>query len=100
MIMIDKLPTLSPNRNLPKNVKFIVSGWIVFLVIILLIVKKSLEYVLKRPIELHPDEHTLISSRQQADRIINGGGFKIVDYYFGIRDLYTHQVIVAEKIQP
>ena len=67
---------------------------------VLLIVKKSLEYVLKRPIELHPDEHTLISSRQQADRIINGGGFKIVDYYFGIRDLYTHQVIVAEKIQP
>lgn len=40
MIMIGKLPTLSSNRKLPKNVKFIVSGWIVFLVIILLIVKK------------------------------------------------------------
>lgn len=56
-----------------------------------------LNHILKRNVKLHPDEITRVRSRQHAERIFQRAGFKAVDYYFGVKDLFTHAVIVAAK---
>ncbi len=56
-----------------------------------------LNHLLKRNVKLHPAEITRLCSRQHAERIFQRAGFKTVDYYFGVRDLFTHAVIVAVK---
>lgn len=51
----------------------------------------------KRDIKLHPDEITLIRSKEQAAGIFEKANFRMVEYYFGSRDLFTQVAIVAEK---
>ena len=62
---------------------------------------KSLRSVSKklfgRDIKLHPDEITLIDSRKHVAGIFDRANFRIKEYYFGSRDLFTQMVIVAEK---
>jgi dolichol-phosphate mannosyltransferase len=51
----------------------------------------------KRDVKLHPDEITRVRSRRHAAGIFERNGFRIVRYSFGMRDFFTHSIIVAEK---
>ena len=62
------------------------------------LMKKIILKVFKKDVDFHPDEITLINSNKQAERIFKNGGFQIIKSYFGIRDFFTHQIIVAKKI--
>lgn len=56
-----------------------------------------LNKILRLKIKLHPDEITRVTSKSQIQRILQKAGFNVVDYYFGIKDLFTQVVITAQK---
>lgn len=56
-----------------------------------------LNNILKRNIRLHPEEISLISSKNQVRDILKRGGFKLAKFSFGPTDLFTHCVIIAKK---
>lgn len=58
-----------------------------------------LNNILKKNIRLHPDEPSLIRSRAEAKRFLEAAGFTMVEYYFGIRDLFTYSVVVGAKVE-
>lgn len=59
---------------------------------------RILRFVQKQlKIKLHPDEPSLIKSKEQVSALIWSYGFKVVEYYFGPRDLWTQCVLVLEK---
>ena len=60
-------------------------------------IRKIIFFFTKRNIDFHPDEITLIESKKHAERMLNNSGLKIIQSYFGIRDFFTHQVIIAKK---
>lgn len=61
-------------------------------------VKYLLEKVLgKKDVEIHPDEISRIQSKEEAIRIFEKANFKVLEYYFGPRDFFTHSIIVARK---
>lgn len=61
-------------------------------------VKFILEKVLgRKDVKIHPDEISRLQSKAQAKDILKKGNFKIVEYYFGPRDFFTHSIIVAKK---
>ena len=45
--------------------------------------------------KLHPDEITRLESRAHAERLLRLGGFRLIDYSFGPRDLFVQVVLVA-----
>ena len=53
--------------------------------------------VLNLKVKLHPDEITRVKSREHMTRVFEQAGFKVKEYYFGIKDLWTHSIMVAEK---
>ena len=60
--------------------------------------KSFLEGVLrKKNVKLHPDEITRIQSRRHALELFGRNGFRVIGYYFGLRDLFTYSIIVVEK---
>jgi SAM-dependent methyltransferase len=50
-------------------------------------------------VRLHPPELTHVRSRRQMETYLNSTGFSLIEFYFGSRDLYTHAVIVGQKIR-
>jgi ubiquinone/menaquinone biosynthesis C-methylase UbiE len=56
-----------------------------------------LNNILKKNIKLHPDEISLIESQKQVEEILKTTGFKLLKFYFGPKDLFTHCVVVARK---
>lgn len=66
-------------------------------VIFLRSLRAGFKKIFGKDIRLHPDEITLVRSRSQIDAIFGKANFKVVEYYFGIRDFFTHVVIVARK---
>ncbi len=50
-----------------------------------------------RRIEFHPAEVSRLRSKEEARRIFKASGFRVIDYYYGWRDLFTHAVVVARK---
>jgi hypothetical protein len=52
----------------------------------------------KGNVKFHPDEITRVRSRAHAYGILEQAGFRVVEYSFGPRDLFTYAVIAAEKI--
>jgi dolichol-phosphate mannosyltransferase len=54
--------------------------------------------VLKKPMKLHPPEISLLRSKDQAASLVETAGFRLIDYYFGPRDVFVQAVIVAEKL--
>jgi ubiquinone/menaquinone biosynthesis C-methylase UbiE len=56
-----------------------------------------LNKLFRRNVKLHPDEITRVKSRSHIKGLVEKAGFEFVDYYFGIRDLFTQAVIVAKK---
>ena len=55
--------------------------------------------VFKSDIQLHPPEHTHIRSRAETARWLDDAGFALKEFYFGPRDMFTHQIVVAEKVR-
>jgi ubiquinone/menaquinone biosynthesis C-methylase UbiE len=53
----------------------------------------------KNDLNLHPAEYSLIKSRNQLSEIIKRNGYKLIDYYFGVSDFFTHVVIVGQKLE-
>ncbi|MBI3501277.1 MAG: class I SAM-dependent methyltransferase [Bacteroidetes bacterium] len=56
-----------------------------------------LNKIFRMKIKLHPDEITRVKSKKHAVDTFEKAGFRIIEYYFGIRDIFTQAVIVAEK---
>ena len=61
------------------------------------VVKSAVSLIFKKNINLHPDEISLIKSKEHAFKILNRAGFEIIQSYFGIKDFFTHEVIIAIK---
>ncbi|MBI4931870.1 MAG: class I SAM-dependent methyltransferase [Bacteroidetes bacterium] len=56
-----------------------------------------LNKIFRMNIKLHPDEITRVRSRKHAIQTFESAGFKMLEYYFGIRDIFTQAVVVAKK---
>lgn len=56
-----------------------------------------LNKIFRMNVKLHPDEITRVKSRQHAVDTFKSAGFEIVEYYLGIRDIFTQAVVVAKK---
>lgn len=56
-----------------------------------------LNRIFRLHVKLHPDEITRVASREHAVRTFSAAGFELIEYYFGIRDLFTQVVVVASK---
>jgi dolichol-phosphate mannosyltransferase len=53
--------------------------------------------VLSKPLKLHPDEITHVRSKRQVRAYLKDSGFMMVDFYFGVRDVFTQAVVVGYK---
>jgi len=51
----------------------------------------------KENVKFHPDELTRIKSKKHVIDIFEMAHFKVIDYYFGIKDMFTYSIIVVEK---
>lgn len=63
---------------------------------------KSLVFIFTRvlgrqDVKFHPDEITRVRSRAHVQQLVEAENFTVVDYYFGIRDLFTYSVIAIQK---
>ena len=58
-----------------------------------------LNNILKKGARLHPQEESLLQSRQQALALAGKTGFKLLQYSFTLRDFFTQVVLVLEKSQ-
>ena len=56
-----------------------------------------LNKIFRMKIKLHPDEITRVKSRRHAVDTFERAGFTVIEYYFGLRDIFTQAVIVANK---
>ncbi len=67
-------------------------------VIFLKMVKWILENIFGRKnVKFHPDEITRVQSKRHVCQIFEETGFRVVQYYFGLRDFFTYSVIAVEK---
>jgi ubiquinone/menaquinone biosynthesis C-methylase UbiE len=66
-------------------------------VFVLKIVHWVLNKVLKKNVQLHPAEICLVRSKSAVEQLFRESGFTVVDYYFGIRDLFVQAVFVLQK---
>ncbi|HUD09315.1 MAG TPA: class I SAM-dependent methyltransferase [Patescibacteria group bacterium] len=57
-----------------------------------------LNKILGMNIRLHPEEISLVESKKQVKQILQESGFKLMQFYFGPKDLFTHCIVVAKKI--
>jgi dolichol-phosphate mannosyltransferase len=57
-----------------------------------------LNKVLRKNVRLHPHEVSLLESKNMAITYAAQSDFTLVDYHFGIDDLFTQVVIVLQKI--
>lgn len=56
--------------------------------------------LMKSEKKLHPPEISHMRSKKHARSILNGSGFDLADYGFGINDLFVQAVIVGKKSRP
>jgi ubiquinone/menaquinone biosynthesis C-methylase UbiE len=54
--------------------------------------------LLKKNIKLHPDEPSLLKSRKQALKVLKSSEFELLEYHYGIKDLFTQANIVGQKV--
>jgi ubiquinone/menaquinone biosynthesis C-methylase UbiE len=67
-------------------------------VVVLGVVHRLLNDVLKTDTRLHPPEISLLKSRREAAQLLRENGFCLKEYYFGARDLFVQAVVVGEKV--
>jgi len=58
---------------------------------------KVARVVFRKDLNLHPAELNLIRSRKQCEKWLTEAGLTLEQFRFGIRDLFTHQIVVARK---
>ncbi len=67
-------------------------------------VLKGVHFVLhrwmKNNTKLHPDEISRVQSQNHVSRILSKAGFEMTGYYFGCRDLFTHAIVIGQKLTP
>jgi len=68
-------------------------------VIALKVIHFVLNRILRRGIELHPPELTHVRSRAQTQGWLEAAGFELIEYYFGPRDFFTHQIVVGKRVR-
>lgn len=51
----------------------------------------------KKDVKFHPDEITRVRSRRHVTGIFEGEGFRVLEYSFGPRDLFTYAVVAARR---
>jgi ubiquinone/menaquinone biosynthesis C-methylase UbiE len=56
-----------------------------------------LNKIFRMKIKLHPDEITRLKSKAHGIETFQRAGFKMLEYYFGPRDIFTQAVFVAQK---
>lgn len=66
---------------------------------------KGLGFVLrtvfgKKDVKFHPDEITRVRSRRHVTDLFESEGFRVLEYSFGPRDLFTYAVVAAERAEP
>jgi SAM-dependent methyltransferase len=57
-----------------------------------------LNNILRMNIRLHPEEISLVESKKQVEDILQKCGFKLLKFYFGPKDLFTHCIVIAKKV--
>jgi len=57
-----------------------------------------LNSVLRKNIQLHPPEPSLITSRIHIEKIVRKAGFNLIEINFSPADAYTYMVVVMEKV--
>lgn len=67
-------------------------------VIVLHSIAKIARVVFRKQLNLHPAELNLMRSRKRCEIWLTDAGLTLEQFKFGIRDLFTHQIIVARKI--
>lgn len=96
------IPILCEFNRVVKLGKYIILFWppsYGLTVRVLKVVHQVLHYLFNEKIQLHPPELTYIVSREQTIFWLEQSGFSLKVFYFGIRDFFTYQVIVAEKVR-
>lgn len=89
------------NRVLKKNGK-IVLFWppqFGLSVIFLNSMHFILNNLLRKNIRLHPEEITKVKSKKQIEKLLEKSNFKLKNFHFGPRDLFTYTVIVGVKTE-
>lgn len=61
------------------------------------IAKFVLSGIQRRTVNFHPPEINRIRSRRQCRKWLSACGFTLVNFHFGPRDLFTHQIVVARS---
>lgn len=59
---------------------------------------KVLHLITGKHFTFHPTEISQLQSRSHAIKLLQGSGFQLVEYAFGIKDLFTYVVVVAKAI--
>jgi len=59
-----------------------------------------LNRIFRLGVQLHPPEITRIRSRKHAIETFEKAGFRVLKYYFGVKDFFTQVVIVATRPDP
>lgn len=68
-------------------------------VIVLHSLHRVVRVAFRKDLDLHPAELNLIRSRKQCEGWLIDAGLTLELFKFGIRDLFTHQIVVARKTQ-
>ena len=55
--------------------------------------------LLGKNLELHPPEPSKVPSRRFVEDLLMENGFRMDGFYFGPRDIFTHAVIVARRVE-
>lgn len=62
---------------------------------------KALKFIIKKVFKktpvFHPEEPSRLKSKKEAIDFLTASDLKLKEYYFGIKDLFTYSVIVAEN---
>jgi dolichol-phosphate mannosyltransferase len=53
--------------------------------------------VLKKEVQLHPPEFSLLHSKSEAAELLSSGGFELTSYDFGPRDMFVQAVVVGTR---
>jgi dolichol-phosphate mannosyltransferase len=66
-------------------------------VLVLKLTHWILNSLLHKNLRLHPQETSLLRSRKETEALLHSMQFQMIDYAFGLRDLFVQAIIVAEK---
>ena len=52
---------------------------------------------MKKKIRFHPPEISLLASRRSIEPLFREAGLDLIEYYFGVKDLFVQAVLVLQK---